>query len=724
MIQRRGYSFIHKASSLLMVICLIPTVITGCGKNSSNGSEDEVPMGRYVEEEIAMPDGVAKGKEIAFQLLKNPDGALEIVSCNRSNTDDEYIYEYDGNTWNKQETDWISKASDLKNMLNMSYGDDGSIYAMYLEYGEKSSQVEIAKIKKDGSIEKVTIDDYKSEMQFDKTPFSFLETGKDSYVAIGFGSGNIYKDGKNIDSFEIGDYPFAYSNNQIMALTKDSTGIQVVDINTGEIVNELKLQDNNIPQAFSADNQGNWYVVSAGGLYRIAKDGKTWELVIDGSLTMMNDPSISIDTVVIGTENDFYIMYEGEEGKRSLYHYYYDKDMPTTPSTTLTIASMEEIPTIKNAIQYFQKSNPDIKVDYQIGLQDNTAMTKEDYIKNLNTELLAGKGPDILLLDGINVESYIEKGVLEDLGDIINPLLDQDELLDNVISNYKKEDKIYCFPIRVGIPVAYGETDAVQATTSLQSLTYFAATHKNPPIFEDQFLNTTDLINIMNLCYSSDFIQDNKVLEAEMKEFLLSLKEMKEELVLVEGDQEEGMDYFSINGDNFGDSLSIYYKKQSLSIRILNNMYDTYPIYEAIEKNKGTVDAIGNQFIPQGLISINAACKKKDIATEFIGILLSDKVQSKNLSDGFPINQKALDEFQKAKDDFTFYDRDSFEATQPSEDKRQEIIAMIRKVNIPITDERLRNLFMEDAKDYLEDKIDLDTATEKIMSKVNVYLNE
>lgn len=724
MIQRKGYRYIHKVVSLVMIICLIPTVVMGCGRNSSKNSKDEEPMGRYVEEEIQMPDAVAKGEEIAFQLLKNPDGHMEIITSEMSNSHDEYIYEYDKKLWEREKTDWINKASTLENLQNISYGSDGSIYAMYTEYGEKSNQVEIRKIKKDGSFDEVSIDDFKGETQLDKTPFSFIESGRDSYVAIGYVSGNIYRDGKNVDSFEIGYYPFAYSNNQIMALRKDSTGIQVVDINTGEVVNELKLQDNNTPQAFTADDQGNWYVVSTGGLYRIAKDRNTWELVIDGSLTMMNDPSLSINTVVMGQDNDFYIMYEGEEGKRAIYHYYYDKDMPTTPNTTLTIASMEEIPTINNAIQYFQKSNPDIKVDYQIGLQDNTGMTKEDYIKNLNTELLAGKGPDILLLDGMNVESYIEKGVIVDLGDIVNPLLEKGELLDNVISNYKKEDKIYCFPIRVAIPVVYGESDAVRATTSLQTLTDFAATQKNPPIFAEEFLYTTDLISIMNLCYSSDFIQEDKVSEEKMKEYLLSLKKLKEELVLVEGESEEGMDYFSLYGDNFYTSICIYNKSQCLSMGVLNNMYDTYPIYEAIEKNKGTIDSIGNQFTPQGMISINAASNQKDIAEEFINTLLSETVQSTNVSDGFPINQKALEEFQKAKDDFTFYDEDNFEATQPSEEKRQEIIAIIKKVNTPITDERLQNLCMDEVTDYLEEKIDLDTAIEKIMSKMSVYLNE
>ena len=36
-----------------------------------------------------------------------------------------------------------------------------------------------------------------------------------------------------------------------------------------------------------------------------------------------------------------------------------------------------------------------------------------------------GNGPDIILLDGLPVESYIEKGLLEDISDVINPLVEK-----------------------------------------------------------------------------------------------------------------------------------------------------------------------------------------------------------------------------------------------------------------------------------------------------------
>ncbi|MGN6711839.1 hypothetical protein [Anaerocolumna jejuensis] len=69
--------------------------------------------------------------------------------------------------------------------------------------------------------------------------------------------------------------------------------------------------------------------------------------------------------------------------------------------------------------------------------EDETPAT--DYIKKINTELLAGKCADILVLDGLPVDSYIEKGVLADISSIIKPLEKNGNLMSNILDNYEKD---------------------------------------------------------------------------------------------------------------------------------------------------------------------------------------------------------------------------------------------------------------------------------------------
>ena len=67
----------------------------------------------------------------------------------------------------------------------------------------------------------------------------------------------------------------------------------------------------------------------------------------------------------------------------------------------------------------FQKEHPEIRIEIQDGMTGKDGVTATDAIKNLNTEIMAGEGPDVMLLDGLLEEDYIEKGMLEDISGIV-----------------------------------------------------------------------------------------------------------------------------------------------------------------------------------------------------------------------------------------------------------------------------------------------------------------
>ena len=57
---------------------------------------------------------------------------------------------------------------------------------------------------------------------------------------------------------------------------------------------------------------------------------------------------------------------------------------------------------------------------------------------------MAGEGPDLLILDGLPADSYAEKGILEDLTDIVEP--EKEKYFYNIISAYNGGGKIYKVP--------------------------------------------------------------------------------------------------------------------------------------------------------------------------------------------------------------------------------------------------------------------------------------
>ena len=71
------------------------------------------------------------------------------------------------------------------------------------------------------------------------------------------------------------------------------------------------------------------------------------------------------------------------------------------------------------------------------GVSGDDAVTTSDAIRTLNTEVMGGNGPDILLMDGLPVNSYVEKGLLADVSDTVNPLISDGKLFDKIAQTYK-----------------------------------------------------------------------------------------------------------------------------------------------------------------------------------------------------------------------------------------------------------------------------------------------
>ena len=157
------------------------------------------------------------------------------------------------------------------------------------------------------------------------------------------------------------------------------------------------------------------YLAGQAGVYRHVQGGSTMEQVIDGELNILGNPACQIMDMIATSDDEFLVVLTGEKMTR----FVYDPNVPARPNEKLAVWSLEEDEVIRQTLSKYQKDNPEIFVEYEIGLEGNT-MTREDAIKNLNTRIMAGKGPDVLVLDNLPLASYIEKGTLLDMA----PLLD------------------------------------------------------------------------------------------------------------------------------------------------------------------------------------------------------------------------------------------------------------------------------------------------------------
>ena len=106
-------------------------------------------------------------------------------------------------------------------------------------------------------------------------------------------------------------------------------------------------------------------------------------------------------------------------------------------------------------------------VDITVALPEGTAVTRDDAIRTLNAELLSGNGPDVLVLDGLPVENYIEQGMLLDLSSVVQPMLDSGALLPNVASSFAEAGSIPAVPTRFLLPTLWGEVSGVETLADM-----------------------------------------------------------------------------------------------------------------------------------------------------------------------------------------------------------------------------------------------------------------
>ena len=88
--------------------------------------------------------------------------------------------------------------------------------------------------------------------------------------------------------------------------------------------------------------------------------------------------------------------------------------------------------------------------------------------------MLAGKGPDVLILDGLPADSYVQKGVLADIGSYVKAANEKEGLFTNITDVYTKKGKINQVPVRFYCTVVEGAQDLTDAGVNLKQLENYA----------------------------------------------------------------------------------------------------------------------------------------------------------------------------------------------------------------------------------------------------------
>ncbi|HWQ30490.1 MAG TPA: extracellular solute-binding protein [Negativicutes bacterium] len=104
---------------------------------------------------------------------------------------------------------------------------------------------------------------------------------------------------------------------------------------------------------------------------------------------------------------------------------------------------------LEKAISSFEKDHPGYRIDLQTYPDPGAAdSNNETYVKNLNTQILSGKGPDIISVAGLPYDRYISKKILANLSDMMadDKSFDRNKYYTNIFEAMKTDGSLYVLP--------------------------------------------------------------------------------------------------------------------------------------------------------------------------------------------------------------------------------------------------------------------------------------
>jgi ABC-type glycerol-3-phosphate transport system substrate-binding protein len=547
-----------------------------------------------------------------------------------------------------------------------------------------------------------------------------------------------------IDLDVLSESEYLVRGNTLYYIPQGLLEIRALDCATGQI-QQYQCETLQKNSKIQVSKEGTLYLLDENGIHRLAKDATLWETVVDGSLYSMSFPSLEAGSFLVGDgeKEVYYAFYRSRiEGNGDLLACYkFDESVSATIEKELTIYSLWENTTLREAISQYQKNHTDVRIKYLVAMNDESGADLAEQIRVLNTEVLAGEGADIFLLDGLPMDSYIDKGVLMNIGDVLSPMVKDGSLLSNIANNYVQDDAIYGMPIRFYVPLYTTSENIKEDTASLNQLSQLAASSEKK-LFP---LTTYDnLLQMFLYTYYNNLVNDlGELSESELKTFLTQVKVVADN---IGSDSESQGVSIGIYGGMQGDNTRVSQILSQNAIQLISesslavmgytgDVSDFKLVNACAVKSGGAYYPVNNSYVPNGIIGMNKASKETELAKDFIQYLFSEENQLVHVGDGFPVNTTAFDSWidEKEKENVSVYistidENGNTIGIQPENltpEQTQGISTTIKQLTTPVNNNAyLIDMIVEESLPYFTGEKDLDTVCQNIINKVNLYLSE
>ena len=655
---------------------------------------------------------------------------------------------------------------------NFGFGSDGMIYALRNYYYEDYSSEEYSSVQKnyiccwnpDGSFawEKEleglgSEDEYIYVNTMSVAPdgtMSLLLSGDNSYIMTVDAQGNVS------DRKALPENVSKIFNNYNSILNKEDGSFLVIYNDESDLQKQYLVSYDPVagqlgePGLLPSSLSWNGYNTMVAGktsdlVYSNSNGVYTYNMGAEDSVEKMNfinsDLNISyFNSLIEMDENTFIGVFNenyGNEVQAGIFTYVDPKDIPD--KAVLVLAGNYVGSDMKQRVVEYNRSSE----EYRITIKEYDSYNSyDDYqagYTQLNNDITTGNMPDIVITSGLPAENYVAKGLLADIGKLIeeDEELSQVEYVQNVLDAYSVDEKLYYVIPYFNVSTIIGKKSIVGDRTSwtMAAMKQLMETLPEGTNMFGEMTRDSFMYTMMDFC-GADFIDvSNGKCNFDSQNFIDMMeyaRTLPEEL----NEEEYSEDYWRNYESQYREDRTIL---RSMYIGSVSNVNYTVKgnfgeevsfIGFPTESGMGAYVQAGDSY------AISARSANIEGAWEFLRYYLTDEYQSE-LSWGMPIQRKYfMEKAQEATqrpyyldengekveyDDYYYINDEEIKLepmTQEEVDAVVDYILSVNKCYYGNTD--IANIVSEETAPYFTGQKSAEEVAKIIQSRAQIYVDE
>ena len=419
------------------------------------------------------------------------------------------------------------------------------------------------------------------------------------------------------------------------------------------------------------------------------------------------------------------------------------KDVKEKQVITLAMASTDW--GVRRLAIQFNKSNE----KYRVSILDYDSLygTEDDWsagLTRLNTDIVSGKTPDLMLLDtSMPVDSYISKGLFADLKPFIekDEAFDMEDFMPNIIEALSVDGKLYSIVPSYSIDTLVAKASDVGKERGWTVQEAQELLDSKPE--GTQFMVNTTRDTMLQYCFT---ISGSQFIDWEKGTCNFNTDDFVRMLEFIKTFPEE------VNWEAMPDDFWDNYDSMWREGKAIANFASVGDLRDFNSMEKGTFgeeitmvgfpssDGDGSAIWPNLRFALSDKSKNKDGAWEFLRTFLSDEYQE-SIEYGFPLSVKLLEErVQRAMERPYYMDENNNKVeydetyyingvdvtiTPMTKERADEILSELYSfTQVYRSDNTLLNIVQEEAAPFFAGQKSAKEVASIIQSRVQIYVNE